>query len=271
MSHEAIEQELRRLMSPEFADGGACAWDLYRYAAGEATAGEAAEFEAHLATCEECQVDLAAFRAEREEPPRTRAAAWRWAAGGLAAAAVLALGLFIGLPGEVDRPGRTVNLRPKGPSASGEGPATGFRVKGPVRLQVAVQRGSKRFVASAGQTFETGDVLGFFYTALDETWPVILFCDTEGNITQVFPPPGAAVSVPAGVERPLPVSAVVEEGRTCEWIVGFFSSRQPSMDTLQSALREAVRGRSPDCALLPMDLEDVTMDVTLLRRESEER
>ena len=194
---------------------------------------------------------------------------WRWAAGGLAAAAALLVGLFLGLPDDPDQPERTVSLHPKGLFIDGAGPAAGFRAKGPTRLQVAVQRGGKRFVASAGQTFETGDVLGFFYTAAEETWTVILFCDGAGEIAQVFPEDDAAL-IPAGVDRPLPVSAVVEEGQSCEWIVGFFSSHQPSMDTLEIALREAIRGRGADCALLPIELEDVSVDVTLLRRESDE-
>jgi hypothetical protein len=248
LSLETLEKGLGLLLSPDRADGEACARDLYRYASGDATPEEAAAFESHLAGCRQCREDLEAFRS-LEEPAEAVRSLRVWRPAWLAAAALLlcvvAVGLFLFL--------------------RSEGPGPEFRIKGPFQIHVAVQRGEQRFVAASGDRFEAGDVLGFFYTAPEDGYLSVLFIDSRENITRVFPGriPGR---VRPGVERPLPDGAVLEPGEGCEWIVGFFSREPADLEELEALLRRAVQDRRPDCTLGPMEPEGVSVHALILRR-----
>lgn len=248
MSPEALEKGLGLLLSPDRADGEACARDLYRYASGDATPDEAVAFETHLAECRRCRADLEAFRRMDESAAAVPSLpVWRpaWLAAAVLLLCVLVVGLFVFL-------------------RSGE-PRPEFRIKGPFRIHVAVQRGERRFVAASGDRFEAGDVLGFFYTAPEDGYLSVLFIDSQGKITWVFParPPGRVLS---GVERPLPDGAVLEPGKGCEWIVGFFSREPADLEEFETLLRRAVQERRPDCTLGPMELEGVSIHALILRR-----
>jgi hypothetical protein len=249
LSFEPIEEGLRSLLSPDRADGGVCSLDLYRYASGDATPEEAAAFEAHLTGCDACREDLDVFRGMTGavEPGRP-VPGWRpaWLAAAALLLCMLVAGLFVAL-------------------RSGE-PGPEFRIKGPFRIHMAVQRGERRFSASSGGTFRTGDVLGFFYTAPEDGYLVVLFSDQRGKITRVFPvrEPGW---VRAGIQRPLPDGAVLEPGEGCEWIVGFFSQKPSDVEELGEFLRRAVQDRKPDCTLGPMEPEGISIHALTLRRE----
>ena len=72
MSRDALEKGLGLLLSPDRADGEACARDLYRYASGDATPEEAAAFESHLAECRQCREDLEALGSMDESAEAVR-------------------------------------------------------------------------------------------------------------------------------------------------------------------------------------------------------
>jgi hypothetical protein len=252
LSFAPIEEGLRFLLSSDRADGETCSRDLYRYVSGDATSEEAAVFEAHLVLCRPCREDMDAFRKTTEsiEPGRS-IPGWRpaWMAVAALLLCVLVAGLWVAL-------------------RSGEGElGSEFRIKGPFRIHMAVQRGERSFVASSGDAFLTGDVLGFFYTAPEEGYLAVLFSDQRGRIVRVFPdrPPGR---VRAGTQWPLPDGAVLEPGEGCEWIVGFFSREPSDVEELGELLRRAVQDRKPDCTLGPMEREGVSIHALILRRES---
>jgi hypothetical protein len=252
MDFTTLEKGLRELLEPERPDG-ACGPTLYRFASGEASAQEAAAFEAHLAGCPACRVDLAALQAEDRQvaaqPVRFFGFRWSWLVAGAAVAAMLLITLWlVGIP-----------------KLSQKEHGDGFLIKGPYQLQLAVQRGDRRFVGASGSRFETGDVLGLFYTAPEERWLVVFFSDAGGNISQVFPG-GAPVKVPAGVERPLPDGAVLEPGEGCEWLVALFSTEPLDTEQARRALRRAVRDRDGSCTLAPLGLDDAAVSVLVLRR-----
>lgn len=252
MSFSTIEEGLRRLLAPETADGEQCSRALYRHVAGEATAEEAEAFEVHLAECLSCREDLASFRSIDAGARPARALSLHRPVWAVAAAAfvlcVLAVGLWFG-------------LRDRDRDVS-----EGFRIKGPYQVKVAVQRGDESFTASAESVFKSGDVLGFFYTAPEDRYLVILFSDELGQITRVFPA-GPLVQMPAGVERPLPDGAVLEPGSGCEWIVAFFCKEPVEVNVLNDLLRRAVEARKPGCILGAIELDDASLQVVVLRRE----
>ncbi len=265
MTGPVLREELRRVLRPEEEVGempGAepCSLALYRQAAGESTAEEERAFQAHLASCAGCREDLAALADQHPDAWRVRPArrarvlALRWVAA--AAIVLLAAGVVLW------------RLRPPP-----EGPgAPELRVKGGHRLQVAVQRGGERFVARSGAHLLSGDVLGFFYTAPAEAWVAVLFVDEGGRVTRLFPAGEEALArLPAGAQRPLPDGAVLEEGKGCEWIVGFFAQRAGPVAPLADALRAAVARRGSACSLPPLALEATAVDVVVLRRSNTNR
>lgn len=260
VSDSEIEKGLKQILSPERADGEDCpeALLLFRVGAGDATGEEAQVFQSHLSTCGTCRRDLAAFRAaELSAPPAF--AGWlptlrlRWILAGLATVLLLGLGSWW--------LGRETVL-PASESV--------FRIKGDHRLAIAVQRGDRRFVAASGDVFETGDVLGFFYTAPSDCWLVVLFTDERGRITRVFPSRSLfPARVPAGVEQPLPDGAVLEDGTGYEWIVAFFSEQALDVEGLEASLRKAVENRGPDGQLGSFELPAAQFHVIVMKRGKE--
>jgi hypothetical protein len=255
MAPDQIEEGLRSLLSPREADGLDCSLDLYNYSCGQATEEQKQAFESHMATCPHCRQDVSDFqRLTREESqPQITPSRVRWffwiVAPVTAALLVLAVLLL--------------------PTMWNNGESEGFRIKGGYRLQVAVQRDTKRFSASSQDVFHTGDVLGFFYTAPSPAWLFVFFADEEQKITQIFPrkqPEKIAV----GAEKPLPNGAVLEtsNGKKCEWIVAFFSTfEQPiNQNVLTEALQKAIQNRKQDCVLAPIELPHTATDITVMRR-----
>jgi hypothetical protein len=248
-----IEQGLRKLLSVEGVDGEECTLELFRYAAGELLPEERSDFEAHMATCAACRADLATFsESEAVAPPRRLFFGLRPAWVALASVPAMLL-LVVGLwwAGLFD-------LERREPD--------GFRIKGPYHIQLAVKRGSDHLVGKSGERFYSGDVLGFFYTAPEPRRLVVLFADERAEVTRVYPSRLPVETLQAGVEKPLPDGAVLEPGSGCEWIFGIFSVEPIEMDVLEERLKRAVESRKPDCSLGPLELENATIDVIVLRR-----
>jgi hypothetical protein len=238
MKAPLLEDALKEALSPARADGLDCSAALYRYAAGDLSPEEAADFRAHLVHCKPCRADLEVFHRSEAAARRKwyQLPAWlgRWQLG-LAASTLAAAMVFSAwfLRQDGDRIDPIARLRTKGSSA----------------LHVAVRRGEQSFRASDATQFLDGDVLSFFYTAPTGTWPVIMFADRYGELSRVYPA-GAPVLLPEGVEQPLPASAVVQHTVGCEWLVAFFSpkERPPQVGELEAALRSALADRKPDAA-----------------------
>jgi hypothetical protein len=256
MKAPLLEAALKEALSPARADGLDCSPALYRYAAGDMSPEEAADFRAHLVHCKPCRADLEVFH-RTEESARRRwypLSAWfrRWRLG--LAASTLVAGLVFSV----------WFLRQDGDRTD---PIATLRAKGSPALHVAVRRGEQSFRASDATQFLDGDVLSFFYTAAKGTWPVVLFADRNGELSRVYPA-GAPVLLPEGVEQPIPASAVVQHAAGCEWLVAFFSpkERPPQVGELEAALRSALAARKPDAActlpqILPRGVSATTIVV----------
>ena len=256
MNESSVEKGLAVILRPEFADGAPCAERFYRYASSDMTDDETIQFQAHLAVCEVCRRELevlseldasAALGLHSKRRGRLITAAASMAA---MIAAVMVWQLLV--PEE------------PGPPRDQETPT--FRAKSGYQIQVAVERKGQRFAANSGDEFEAGDLLGFFYTAPTATWPVVLYSDAEGNVEQIFPE-ARPEPMPAGVEMPLPVSAVLEAGEGCEWIAAFFSTKSPNLKQLESAFKRAVSGRNEDCVLKQMQVPNTSIDIIALKRK----
>jgi hypothetical protein len=243
-----LEEGLRSVLRPDAGDGEDCAQTLYRYAAGDLDPDETLAFERHLRDCAVCRMDLEAFRVLEREPELRRFGfrpLWAVLVGCLA---VVGLASVLWL------------------SSRGAEEASSFRIKGGFGLQLAVQRGDKRFVASSHDRFQTGDALGFFYTAPADRYLSVLFSDEQGRVVRVFPQ-GEPRRVPAGAERPLPDGAVLEPGEGCEWIVAVFSEEPVDPARMAERLRQAVRQRQPDCTLPAIGGQGDSVQVLILRRD----
>lgn len=131
----------------------------------------------------------------------TRRAMRRWAAGALAAAALVAWLVW--------RPAPPPTLVAKGAGA---------------RLTVVAQRGKAAFVVGPDARLASGDALGFFVTAPRAGYVAIHLVDADGA-TRLAPSRGRAGRFAAGARVPLPEGARMTAGAGCEWIGAAFSDR----------------------------------------------
>ncbi len=196
----------------------------------------------HLAGCADCRETLLVYgslQASTRHVPEAAPSAgdalkrWRrpvvavWAGVAAVAAAVLVVSLnFVGSD-------------------------TVLQVKGvDYGMNMAVQRGTERFTLQPGESVETGDHLGLFYSAPERTFLAVFSVDRDGKSSLLFPVGGqTSASVEPAVQSPLPDGAVVREGSACEWIVAVFSERPLAVSALGQALLGA--RRAPACTLDP--------------------
>ncbi len=262
MTTDKIEKGLEHLLRPEAADGLPCSQDLYRYASSDMTPEEASRFRTHLKECPACRLDLEAVSGQPDTAESTRKTISRpglLALGAALAAAAVAFALY-----------GSLKLRDtEYPTYS---PSGSLQIKGGFDLQVGVLRDGKRILAKSGDTFNEGDVLGFFYTAPTPMWPVILFADSTGKVSRIYPP-DAPKELPAGVGRPIPVSAVLEKGHGCEWIVAFFAAELPDIGALRATLRDTInrRNQAGTCELGGLEFRGGTVETLILHREERGR
>ncbi len=229
--------------------------------------------EAHCAECSLCRsrhrqlaqdrdsfvTAVPPFEALMHRPPArqhadaaSRAAAPRWLgyAGGLAAAAVLAL--VIGLEqrgqgpvespisGEVE-PGEAGQTRTKG---SGE--ALGF----------VVRRGERVFVGEPGQTLHPGDRLRFTLTSERAVYLGIWGIDARGLVS-AYHPPGAELSrVPAGRRQALPNAVELDDTLGEERLVAVFCTSRVGSAEVAAAIQAA-----PGAPRLPKGCTHETLSI----------
>jgi hypothetical protein len=214
---------------------------LARYAADDLTAAERREFEIHLGLCSDCRADLEVFTSVEEiwdagEPAPEGIidrllGFWTLPRLALAAsAAVLALILV---------------LVPLGPPEE-------ERIlvpKGTWQLHVAAERSGHTFRVVDGSVLQTGDQLGFFYTAERPGYLMILYADEEGEIIRLYPalkPHSAAAA--EGKNIRIPDGAELSPGEGCEWVVGLFSDRPLTGDSAREAIGRML-GERKGCRL----------------------
>ena len=227
--------------------------------------------EAHCAECALCQGRHQQLRIDRENfatavppfeelmrrprarqhvdatfRPRSRAPATRWLgyAGGLAAAAVLAL--VIGLEHRGQGP---VHLPISG-EVGGEaepGEAGETRTKGSgVALGFVVRRGGQVFSGEAGQTLHPGDQLRFMLTSERAVYVGIWGIDAAG-VVSAYHASGAELSkVPAGRRQPLSNAVELDDTLGEERLVAVFCTSK-----VRSAEVAAAIDAAPAAARLP--------------------
>jgi len=119
-------------------------------------------------------------------------------------------------------------------------------------LEVAVARGTARFVLSPSRSVERGDALGFFYTSATDGYLLIYNVERNGTVTRLFPLSGPA-RIAAGVDVALPDGARVVDGDGDEWIVAAFFDTPPVPAEVERQLQSAA-GRIHDGELqIPLD------------------
>jgi len=208
--------------------------------------GVRARASEHLASCAVCRESLLALEGSRSVPEPVAAASlwerisnWRhapsfrvrlaWATAGMAAAL-----LGVGLHHRATSPDMLV---PKGSEHA---------------FHIAVQRGASRFRLGPGEALQSGDRLGFFYSAPDASHLVVLDVEADGKAAALFPAGGReSARVLAGEGVGLPDGAIVRDGEGCEWIVAVFADAPLPVAEVREALGDAARLASSDCSLAP--------------------
>lgn len=223
--------------------------DLAGFVGGELDPEQADAVRTHLASCNACAASLAAFN-EVETiweavPPRPRRSFRLFVQfGGGALAAAAATAVLVAM------------LR--SPIEDGER----LQPKGSFDLLVAVDRGGKGAPLRNGGHVQTGDRLGFFYTAGAAGYLAILYGADSGEVERLYPSgPGPSVAVLAGREVRVPDGAVISAGQGCEWIVGLFSKEPLSSRRAKALVKKMIGGREA-CTL--MDVRDPGLAVRVV-------
>ena len=94
----------------------------------------------------------------------------------------------------------------------------------PCKLLLAVQRSGQIRRATEGEKLQAADQLGFFYTARQPGFLMILHAGQDGNLTPLFPR-GARIPgrIKAGIQQGVGDPTTLGPPRGCEWVVGVFS------------------------------------------------
>jgi len=214
---------------------------LARFAADDMTADERLEFEDHLNQCSGCRADLEDFASVAEiwdaEEPSPEGIGARllgfWSLPRLALAASAALLALV------------LVLVPVGPREE----ERILRPKGTWQLHVAAERSGHTFRVQNGSILQTGDQLGFFYTAERPGYLMILYADEEGEIIRLFPAlePQSAIA-DEGKNIRVPDGAKLSPGEGCEWVVGLFSDQPITGDQAREAIGRML-GERKGCRL----------------------
>lgn len=237
-----IEAALREAFRDRSAPVDAEALRVARLAGGEASASDGdldPDFRADLSSIEPLW------------SPGTR---FRYVGWSLSIAAMAAAALIVFLPGalrdEAELP-RAKGERSVAPDAS---------------LHVAVMRGEQEFLVGNGGRLETGDRLGFFYSASQPLHLGILYADPAGGVVRLHPSGGSrSTFVDAGRDLRLESGAVLTPGEECEWVVAAWSSEPLSMEVLAAEVKRAVAHRS-GCVLAFPQESQVRFEAVVVRR-----
>jgi hypothetical protein len=116
---------------------------------------------------------------------------------------------------------------------------------GDYALELAVERGGRRFVLEPSGELLPDDRVGFFYSAPRAGHLAIVHRDEAGQAAIMFPA-GAGAGVSAqifqGREVALPDVALIERGSGCEWFVAIFSESPLALADLLARVSSAPVG-----------------------------
>ncbi|HSR99396.1 MAG TPA: hypothetical protein VLM79_20230 [Kofleriaceae bacterium] len=185
------------------------------------------DLKQHCASCQRCTALLAAHRRERAAFAVPRAHAGRWARGagrwvmGLAA---IAAALCVWLVASRDRLGGA-EIRSKGK------PALAFYVK----HGDAVREGAP------GEVVGPKDAINFVVSTEQPAFLAIISVDGAGKVSAYYPEGPTAAAIPAGRDRVLPRSVLLDDTLGLERVVGVFCDRPIAVAELAAAVaRDAI-------------------------------
>jgi len=161
---------------------------------------------------------------------------------GLAGVGVLLAGLLLwrgDSPGRVDGQGAAGQVT-QGMAAAGQDAGSPQAKGAAPRLHVVLHRGKEPPRLADGATFMEGDTLELLYSSPTPAWTLVVLCDDQGNVKQLFPSVPAE-QLPLASRAPLPARTVLGPNKGREWIVAYFGERTLPAVELVKDLREMVR------------------------------
>lgn len=106
-------------------------------------------------------------------------------------------------------------------------------------MEIAVSRDGMAFPLHQGEEVETGDQLGFFYTASHSAHLALFHVDATGRVSALYPTDSDRTrAVSAGNRIPLKDGAIVTPATSCEWTVAVFLDREMSVLALGRHITE---------------------------------
>ncbi|OGQ87721.1 MAG: hypothetical protein A2289_24720 [Deltaproteobacteria bacterium RIFOXYA12_FULL_58_15] len=115
-------------------------------------------------------------------------------------------------------------------------------------IAIAVRRGEERFVAQPTTPLFEGDLLGFFYSAVEPGYLLLLNVDEEGSSSRVFPVRGVVSGeIEAGQNVNLPDGGIMRAGPGCEWLVAVFSQQPLPIKSVEELVGSAAQDSGPEC------------------------
>ncbi|MBN2525313.1 MAG: DUF4384 domain-containing protein [Deltaproteobacteria bacterium] len=133
-------------------------------------------------------------------------------------------------------------------------------------LEIAVSRNGLGFPLREGEMVETGDRLGFFYSASEGSHMALFHVDGQRQMTVLYPVEGKRTAfVQKGERIRIRDGALVTPSTTCEWIVALFTPKETSLSRLISHLRRNVRV-GENCNLKITDMDTARIKVQQIRK-----
>ncbi len=229
-----------------------------------------ADFAAHLATCAECQADLAALAQTDAQWASAGAEGPSASLGMNGGAAVPPVGPLP--PGRLLRFPTRIRIFVAAIAAAVLAfvliPKDDHRLsaKGGWMLEVAAERDGKQFLTPSGTVLQSGDSLGFFYSSDQDGYLTVLYADGHADPVRLFPARSQeAARVQAGSKVSLPDGAVLSSGSDCEWVIGLFSDRSITAGHAKEIASRMVANRH-DCTLGSAADSSVDARVVTVRR-----
>ncbi|MBN2531191.1 MAG: hypothetical protein JXR76_32710 [Deltaproteobacteria bacterium] len=131
-----------------------------------------------------------------------------------------------------------------------EDTASALAVKGRADdISVVIRRNGRAFIARPSEPLQTGDDLGFFYSAKKKGYLALFTRDSSKSVYLLHPVDGVrSASIDAGLNVSLPDGASVETVSRCEWVIGVFSDSPLSVADLERNVADAMETNS-SCGL----------------------
>ena len=136
-------------------------------------------------------------------------------------------------------------------------------------MEIAVNRNGAGFPLEQGDMVETGDNLGFFYSATQNAYLALFHVNEQRELSTLFPAnKNSNALVETGTRLPIKDGALVTPASSCEWIVAVFSEKSMSINQLKGYLKNGINisKRSGTCDIQIEELKEVTIKVQQIRK-----